>query len=47
MLYTDSDKNVDLRKILNAAITNALIGIQDMKEDELDSLMSLIPEAAF
>ena len=46
-LYTEPDKNVSLRKIVNEAFTSSLMAIQDMSEIEIDSVMSLIPEAAF
>ena len=46
-LYTEPDKNTNLRKIVNDAFINALMLIQDLSEVEIDSIMSLIPEAAF
>lgn len=46
-LFTEADKNASLRKIVNAAFTDALLGIQDLSESAIDSVMSLIPEAAF
>lgn len=47
VLYTEPDKNTNLRKIVNSAFVSALMAIQDLSESEIDSIMSLIPEAAF
>jgi hypothetical protein len=46
-LYTEVDKNKELRKIVNDAFLNSLMGIEDFSEPEIDSIMTMIPEAAF
>ena len=46
-LYTEPEKNSGLRNIVNGAFSSSLLGIEDMNESEIDSIMSLIPEAAF
>ena len=46
-LYTDVDKNAELRKIVNEAFVNSLIGLDNLTEAQTDSVMSMIPEAAF
>ena len=46
-LYTEPEKNSGLRNIVNGAFSSSLLSIEDMNESEIDSIMSLIPEAAF
>jgi len=47
ILSTDSDKNESLRKIMHNAITETFLEIQDMSEEQIESIMSLVPEASF
>ena len=47
ILYTEPEKNIKLRKIVNSTFTSSLFAIQDLSEGEIDAVMTLIPEAAF
>jgi len=47
VLFTDSDRNEGLRKIIFEALTDSLMMIQDMSEGQIEAIMSLVPEAAF
>ena len=47
VLFTASDRNEGLRKIIFEALTDSLLQIEDMSEGQIEAIMSLVPEAAF
>ena len=46
-LFTHSDKNSSLREILVNSISSSLNDILDMAPEDIDAIMSFIPEASF
>lgn len=47
VLFTECNRNQSLRQMLTQTLTANLESVQDKNEAQIDSIMSMIPEAAF
>ena len=47
MIFTEHDKNVNLRRIFNDSIFTAFLELESMSLADIDTLMSFIPETCF
>ena len=47
LLFTDSEKNVEMRKVVTESIFCSFMDLQNMTPADIDTIMGFIPEASF